>query len=195
MKKLLLGVVVLSLSLLVAPRSGAAPRPGGSHGGGGHGGHPGGRHHGGHPGGRHQGGGHQGGHPGARHPRPAPMPSRPKPTPAAPVLPRPGLPRPGKGLAAKVGYAGKGKVLARGHRGFGYRNWNRRYGCHLLWCGPDACWYYYYPTGDCYLPFADIASYPPGGDEAPEPEGGLPPVVPGGADRPSTPPPPPDEPS
>jgi hypothetical protein len=106
------------------------------------------------------------------------------------------LPSPKKGVSGKSIPGAKGTLLAKGYGGFKYRHWNRRYGCYLFWC-PDG-WYFWSPACECYLPYENLPTFPPEGGEGPEIEGGLPPVVPGGADKPAPPPsppaPPPDEP-
>jgi hypothetical protein len=44
---------------------------------------------------------------------------------------------------------------------FTYRYWDPTYRCYVFWSPARAGWYYFYPATRTYLPYAQIASFPP----------------------------------
>jgi hypothetical protein len=107
----------------------------------------------------------------------------------------------GRGSLPKRGYnkffsTYRGKYLSKNYRHFKYRSWYRWSRSYVFWA-PSYGWCYWYPQGKCYLPLAQMDSYPPNANNVPDMPGGLPPQLPRGepeneeAETPPSPPPPP----
>src|ERR1043165_10207636 len=49
----------------------------------------------------------------------------------------------------------------RGYRGWSHYCWFPSYRCYGYYSPTDACWYYWYGPGNCYLPVSEMENKPP----------------------------------